>query len=164
LLRLTDMSRSFWSVLLPLLAAACSRAGSAADAAGAPFDGPAGPLAPEVGADRAGEDAPLDHPIDRHPPDVAADRTIDLSPDRDPPADRPAIICEGVDAGSGCGARHQACCTTFPACNTGLSCTALSFCDVQPCGDFLQTCCCRGGFPNGCGPDLLCRSGSCGRP
>jgi hypothetical protein len=108
-------------------------------------------------ADRSLDDGPADRGVDR----AEGDRVTDLSQ----PDDRfGGLICESPDAGAGCGAAGQQCCKTANPCRSGLVCTVVNTCDPQPCGNFLQQCCCRGGFRNGCAPDLLCRSGTCGQP
>ena len=107
--------------------------------------------------------------VDQGLDQLEGDRGTDQSqpdghPDQSQPADRFVLACEGVDAGAGCGAAGQPCCDTRIGCGAGLFCTAVNICDPQPCGDFLQPCCCRGSFRNSCLPDLLCQSGACRLP
>jgi hypothetical protein len=151
------------SPLFALVFVACSGA-TAADSPA--YDGSAPPVseaggqveaAPaDVSADRGLDQAGRDEGTDQRPPDGSADQSR--------PPDQSGLVCEGVDAGQGCGGARQRCCKSGSACGSGLVCTGLDTCEPQPCGGFQQQCCCRAGFPNGCAPDLLCRSGTCGQP
>lgn len=90
----------------------------------------------------------------------------DLRPDRSPETpDMEAFnVCEGPDAGAGCGKRFNACCNTVPRCQGSLRCGADGVCHDEDCGGFMQKCCCAGGARRRCGPDLLCNAGLCSQP
>jgi hypothetical protein len=149
----------FWGPLL-LGCSSASPSAIAPDGKASPdrdgsTEAPDADVAPESAADRISVDLPG--------PD-AADANADVPDTADRPDMESINVCEGVDAGTGCGKRFQACCKTVQGCEGSLRCGADGVCHSEDCGDFMQKCCCAGGARRRCGPDLLCQSGVCSQP